>query len=189
MRIDASRLVLRPATTEDALCIGVLATQVFLDTYATQGIRAALAREVLGAFSTEACSAFLAAPDTCVHVAQYDGHLIGFLQLSLHATHELAPAGVQAELFRLYVQEPFTGQAVGSALLLRAEMLAAQRGASVLWLAPWAHNRRALAFYAARGYRDCGRILFSFEGEEHENRLLARTQGAQTEAAQVARPE
>jgi len=37
----------RPAVAADALCLGVLSTQVFLDTYCTQGIRPELAREVL----------------------------------------------------------------------------------------------------------------------------------------------
>jgi hypothetical protein len=43
----------RAATASDALCIGVLATQVFLDTYATDGIRPSLAREVLEQFQQE----------------------------------------------------------------------------------------------------------------------------------------
>ena len=38
---------LRPATADDALCLGVLAMQVFLDTYATDGIRPPIAREAL----------------------------------------------------------------------------------------------------------------------------------------------
>ena len=42
---------LRIATIDDSLCIGVLATQVFLDTYATQGIRPALAREALALYA------------------------------------------------------------------------------------------------------------------------------------------
>ena len=174
MDIDLSRLVIRPATPADALCIGVLATQVFLDTYATEGIRPTVAREVLQAFSTQACVEFLADPDTRVHVAEYVGHLIGFQQTTLKATHDLAPGGEQAELYRLYVQEPFTGQRVGSALLRCAETIAAQNGAAVVWLTPWVHNRRARAFYAKRGYRDYGRTLFSFGGEQHENRLVAK---------------
>jgi diamine N-acetyltransferase len=44
-------LTLRAATPEDALCLSVLAMQVVLDTYATQGIRPALAREVLAGYS------------------------------------------------------------------------------------------------------------------------------------------
>ena len=36
-------ILFRPAEPADALCLGVLSTQVFLDTYATHGIRRAVA--------------------------------------------------------------------------------------------------------------------------------------------------
>lgn len=167
-------LRLRAAVPADALCLGVLATQVFLDTYATEGIRPAMAREVLAAYSTAAFEAAIARADTRLCIAEVDAHLIGFAQVTLNATHELAPAGRPAELLRLYVQEPFTGRRVGTALLRQAEDLARAAGAQVLWLTPWVHNERALAFYARRGYADHGLTWFHFEGESHGNRLLAR---------------
>jgi GNAT superfamily N-acetyltransferase len=107
-------------------------------------------------------------------VAEHEKHMIGFAQLTLEANHELAPAGRQAELLRLYVQEPFTGAKVGTALLRRVEELGASAGASVLWLTPWVHNHRALAFYSRRGYIDYGLTYFTFEGESHENRVMAK---------------
>lgn len=165
---------LRPATLDDALCLSVLAMQVFLDTYATEGIRPAIAREVLASYSAEAFAAGIVAPRTRLTVAEREGHLVGFAQLTLGATETLAPAGVQAELLRLYVQEPFTARGVGTALLAQAEALAAAAGATVLWLTPWVHNHRARAFYRARGYADHGATLFRFEGEAHENRVVAK---------------
>ena len=165
---------LRPAVIDDALCLGVLGTQVFLDTYATGGIRPTLAREVLSSFSTEACRAFIAAPDSWVCVAEADGHLVGFSHFALAAQHELAPEGVQAELVRLYVQEPFTGRGIGSRLLREAESVAASEGGTVLWLTPWAENARALAFYARHGYADHGLAWYRFEHESYENRVLAK---------------
>lgn len=170
----AQALRIRPANGDDALCLGVLATQVYLDTYAKQGIRGPIARDVLAAFSTDSCARFLADPLVRVEVAELDSHLVGFQQLQLGATHELAPPGVQAELFRLYVQEPFTGCGVGTALLRSAEALAARERADVLWLTPWVHNHRALAFYASCGYTDHGLTWYRFEGEAHENRVLAK---------------
>ncbi len=167
-------ILIRAAVEDDALCLGVLGTQVFLDTYAIGGIRLALAREVLASFSTEACRAFIAAPGSVVRIAEADGHLVGFSQLVLAARHELAPKGVQAELVRLYVQEPLTGCGIGSRLLRQAEDTAAAAGSTVLWLTPWAENARALAFYARRGYADHGLAWYRFEDESHQNRVLAK---------------
>lgn len=165
---------MRPARPDDALCLSVLAMQVFLDTYATTGIRPAIAREVLTTYSQAAFALAIEAGDSAIHVAEKQGHLVGFAQVTLGSRHELAPPGEQAELLRLYVQEPFTGAKLGTRLLARAEHIASEHGASVLWLTPWVHNHRALAFYARRGYVDCGLTYFRFEGESHENRVLAK---------------
>jgi GNAT superfamily N-acetyltransferase len=174
MAFDIARLRLRPATVDDALCLGVLGTQVFLDTYATQGIRPTLAREVLAGFSTASCEALLRSPGASVCVAEYEGHLVGFSELRPGAVHELAPVGAQSELRRLYVQAPFAGHGIGAALLREAERAAATGGTEVLWLASWSRNGRALRFYARCGYADYGATPYVFEDERHENRVLAR---------------
>ncbi|TAG00480.1 MAG: GNAT family N-acetyltransferase [Burkholderiales bacterium] len=165
---------LRIATPADSLCLSALAIQVFLDTYARDGIRPALAREALTTFSHTEFDRAIADPNTCVVVAELNAHRVGFAQITLAAEHELAPRGAQSELLRLYVQEPFTHQQIGSKLLSEAESVAAAHGAAVLWLTPWVHNHRALAFYARRGYQDHGLTYFTFEGESHANRLFAK---------------
>lgn len=172
-----SQVTLRAAASGDALCLSVLAIQVFLDTYAKQGIRPALAREVLSTYSEAAFLAAITDPGTRVVVAELMEHMVGFAQITLGSVHELAPTGTQSELLRLYVQEAFTGQQLGTRLLKASEQLAVENGASVLWLTPWVHNARALNFYARRGYQDYGLTYFTVEGERHENRLYARRLG------------
>ncbi len=167
-------VLLRQAKPEDALCLSVLAMQVFLDTYATEGIRAEIAREVLSSYSQAEFAKAIGSRRTRFEVAEVKGNMVGFAQVTFGASHELAPTGTQAELLRLYVQEPFTGAKVGTLLLAEAEFIASRSGARVLWLTPWVHNQRALAFYARRGYSDYGLTYFTFEGESHGNRVLAK---------------
>ncbi|MFZ6722138.1 GNAT family N-acetyltransferase [Undibacterium sp. Ji49W] len=164
----------RPATQDDALCLSVLAMQVFLDTYATTGIRPAIAKEVLHAFSVSAFTDLLARDGTFTHVAERDGNLLAFSQIGLETRQELVGATHPAELDRLYVQEPFTHMGLGSQLLRVAEATAVQHGADVMWLTPWVHNVRALQFYARLGYVDVGGTSFFMEGEAHENRVLCK---------------
>jgi diamine N-acetyltransferase len=149
--------------------------QVFLDTYATQGIRPAIAREALSSYSERVFALATGSSDTGLCVAEHNGHLVGFAQVTFNASHQLAPPGIQAELLRLYVQEPFTGKHVGTRLLAQAEHMAAEAGATVLWLTPWVHNHRAIEFYLRRGYEDFGLTHFIFESESHENRVVAKT--------------
>jgi len=173
MPIDG--LTLRPARPDDALCLRVLGVQVYLDTYATGGIRPSLAREVLAEFSEQATEAMLADAQSRLIVAERDGHLIGFAQLRLRATQPLAPAGRQAALARLYVQAPFAGRGLGRCLVADVERRAREADADVLWLQVWAHNARARAFYARCGFIDCGQVWYAFEDERHENRVLAKS--------------
>ena len=67
--------------------------QVFLDTYATEGIRPAIAREVLSSYSEASFTNALMDDGSHIEVAEVKGHLVGFAQVTFGATHELSPAG------------------------------------------------------------------------------------------------
>ena len=165
-------LRLRDARLEDALCIGVLATQVFLDTYATDGVRPALAREALAHFSSAAIAALLARDDTRFIVAERNGYLLGFVQITLGARHADVHGSVSAEVVRLYVQRRFQGQHLGMRLLQQAASLALAEGTTQLWLTAWVGNPHAIGFYAAQGWRDVGSTDYVFEGEAFLNRIF-----------------
>lgn len=168
-----SVFLLRAGRVEDALCVGALATQVFFDTYATDGIRPDLAREGLGGHSPEAFAERLADPSRSFLLAERDGHLAAFAELRAPAVCPAALDGPQAELVRLYVQGPFQGGGLGRALLDEARSLAASRGAAWLWLTAWAGNARALAVYRRLGWRELGSTDHVVEDRVYENRVFA----------------
>lgn len=173
-QVEATSAQLRAAVPGDALCLSVLAMQVFLHTYATRGVTPALAREA----KTNYCESLFAAAlqDTSTHlwVAEQAGHLLGFVQLQLGAKHALVEGQQPAQLIRLYVQEHFVGQGLGARLLAQAEQLARQAGARVLWLTAWEYNWRARQFYQHKNYHDCGQTHYVFEDEAHPNRVYAK---------------
>lgn len=164
----------RRAEGRDAQCLSALATQVFLDTYATDGISLALACEAQAHFSLPAFAERLAVPYSRTLLAERRGHLVGFAEIAIGRTHALAGSDRAAELARLYVQSPFLRRGIGRLLLQEAEALAGAHGACTLWLTAWIGNGRALAFYASQGYEELGRTEYSFEGQSFENRLFAK---------------
>ena len=168
-------LEFRLATSFDALTLGALATQVWLDTYAVAGVRPAMAEEVRRCFSASAMQATLARADTRIILAEMGGHVVGFAQLRYETPQALlVNARKPAELERLYVQRPFLGQRVGALLLHEIEELAAQGGADELWCSVWIHNVRALRFYARRGYARLGSTWYELDRERHENHVFTK---------------
>lgn len=137
----APAVTLRPATPADALCLGVLATQVFLDTYATQGISADLALEALQGYSPAFFAQRLAQPEVTLWLAEHavtpggepvagpagadpappQPHVLAFVELQAGSPCPVQGAAQDLELVRLYVQQPFQGLGLGRRLLRLAE--------------------------------------------------------------------
>jgi diamine N-acetyltransferase len=169
-------LAYRPATPNDALSLSVLATQVFLDTYATSGVNADLANEATSVYARAVFEGRLLDPSVSLVLATSGEHLVGFVDIDF-ATRCPVPEVTGAEVFRLYVQRPFMRQGIGHALMTIAESEIRARGLPSVWRTAWVGNDNALRFYKALGYRDVGTTEYVIEGKGYENRVLSKRLG------------
>ena len=168
----STSLQIRPAIAGDAPALAALSIQVWLGTYATEGVNELLARYVLDEFTPAAFVSLMNDADTAVLVAETGGHLAGYARLRFGAPQELFPAA-STELCTLYVQEPFTRSGVGSALLHEARATVhARTGNDALWLTVNVRNRRACAFYEKHGFTRKGTAWFTLGDGRHENHVL-----------------
>ena len=174
---------LRPATPEDAITIAAVAVQVFLDTYATEGVRPDLAAEAFAEYSVAAFFGRLAEPGRRFILAEQARGLIGFAEIQITPVSAPVGAVVGAELVRLYVQPNFQRRGIGRRLLQAAELAATAASLGHLWLTAWEGNGRARSFYAARGYQDVGATSYSFQGNSYANRLFVKPVGLASSAA------
>ncbi|RQO45145.1 hypothetical protein DBV14_24145 [Variovorax sp. KBW07] len=167
------QISVRSAVEADAHTLAALAIQVWLGTYATEGVNDLLARYVLETFTPAKFAGWVKDADACLLVAEVDEHLVGYALLRFGAMQPLvSEAG--AELCTLYVQEPFTGAGVGSALLSKAVSSVRERtGTDALWLSVNVKNRRACGFYEKHGFAEKGRTHFVLGEGRHENLVLA----------------
>lgn len=163
----------RRAAASDALCLSVLATQVFLDTYATQGINADLSSEVTTVLSRQSFQVRLASSAVELFVAEVNGYMVGFIDLDPTTACPI-PMHAGLEVARLYVQRPFQRGGIGRALMALAEDRARAKGLGALWLTAWVGNHRARSFYEALGYQDVGATRYFIEGQGYENRVLVK---------------
>ncbi len=164
---------LREARAADVESIAALATLVFLDTYAPDGLRPDLAREAFAVYSVEAFAARLADERTIFILAQSDVHVVAFGELARDRPGPVAIAG-HVEVVRLYVHPRFQQRGIGKSLLRRAEHYAQSSGSVGIWLSAWVGNTRALAFYDALGYKIAGRMDHVIERTAYENHILAK---------------
>jgi GNAT superfamily N-acetyltransferase len=162
---------IRPATVLDVDNLAALAMQVWLHTYAWDGISSTISKYVLSEFCPQRFATLLLEPSTAVFVAEREHNLVGYATVTVgtacpQATH------AKAELATLYVQEPFIGKGVGVALLFQAEQWAQLRTGTSLWLTVNSRNSRAIAFYAKHGYTRLGTTYFELGEARHENLVL-----------------
>ncbi len=166
---------IRPACLEDAQNLAALAIQVWLHTYATEGIRDALSAYVLATFTPEAFRRRMGEPSHGLLVAEENGHLVGYADVDFDAPREDVP-GVCTELATLYVQEHFAGRGIGTRLMAAcAEEARRRNGDPTFWLSVYHRNAKALAFYRKHGFTERGAFDFEFGGERHRNLVLARS--------------
>lgn len=167
-------IVIRNATPDDALCLSALAMQVFLDTYATDGISPALAREVIENCSADIFAARLMSAGHTILLAEHSGNLVAFAECDASSIPPHPDLGNGIELVRLYVQHRAQKKGIGKRLLDRTEHDVACAGHRVLWLTAWSGNTNARTFYAANGYQDIGTTDYRIEGIAYENRIFRK---------------
>jgi ribosomal protein S18 acetylase RimI-like enzyme len=167
-----TNLSIRRGTHRDASCLSALSTQVWLHTYATEGVSPAIARYVQEHLSTNALALQLERSEVLFLVAEIDGNLLGYASGEPDMPCPLRVDAL-AYLDRLYVREHGRGGGVGRELLSRFRAELAQLvGNDALWLTVNSRNREARAFYERQGLTDIGTTYFDLYGEKHENRVL-----------------
>lgn len=167
---------MRLATRNDANNLSALATQVFLHTYATEGVSDELSAYVLDAFAPSAFERAVSDPSSAILIEEAGDALIAFSELAFGAACP-ADHSVSTEVTRLYVQEHFSRKGVGTRLLEACRRLAHDRvGDTALWLSVYAGNSDAIGFYARQGFRRAGELWFELDTVAHLNFVLVQGQ-------------
>jgi diamine N-acetyltransferase len=169
--LDPMQTVIRSARDADAARIAVLATQVWLHTYATEGISASIADYTRTELTPDKYLDMQNESLAHIWVAERGAYLIGFVVLNMGVPCPTSASNF-AELQTLYVQAHFVGQGVGRQLLSVAEKRAFDLAGTPLWLTVNAHNAKAIGFYMHQGYTKQGTTDFVLSDQRHENLVM-----------------
>ena len=125
--------------------LAALSIQVWLHTYARQGLRDALSDYVLAEFTPQRLAASLIDESQVFLVHEENAHLVGYLRLDLSSPSPVNPEA-RVEIVRLYVQEHFLGRGIGHSLLEHMYAHCRKHGIPDVWLAVNHENREPIPF-------------------------------------------
>lgn len=161
--------MMRKAEQKDCLNLAALSMQVWLDTYATQGLRVPISQYVLSTFTEGYFRRLLKEETLDLRVYEQDDHLVGFIVVDLASDFDDS-ARYGYEITTVYVSRHFQGQGIGRELL---EHITCLHG-SPFWLSVWVNNEAAISFYRHLGFQDVGETTFELKGEVHSNIVLCQ---------------
>jgi len=167
-------LDIRKAYLTDKESVAVLKQQVWISTYATEGISEEFANYVLSEFSVENISKTLSDKDKQVLVATFEGNIIGCIEISFNP--EIPHQSVQGypEIAVLYVFERFCGKGIGLRLLEESFKMIGNMGLTKTWLTVYHENHRAIDFYIKHHFTQIGEMDFILNGKRHKNLIILR---------------
>lgn len=161
------------AGAADAASLAALSIEVWLHTYAREGIRRAFSDYVLGEFTAARFAEHVASDSRVIVKCERGDHLLGYLRMDFDEPCPTVPE-LTTEIATLYVRSRHARQGIGKGLLARASEICRQRGIKGFWLCVNHENAPAIRFYAAQRFQRNGSDYFELEGERHENFILWR---------------
>ncbi|WP_332781619.1 GNAT family N-acetyltransferase [Sphingomonas sp. PB2P19] len=167
---------MRRATADDAFALSLVASAVFLETYASVLDGADLVAHCRKHNTSETFAAWVTDPATIVTLAEIEpGHApVGYSVLTKpEFPFEIRPTDI--ELRRIYILQQVQGVGLGAALMAQAFADATAIGHDRLLLGVWEHNHRAHVFYERQGFELIGTRQFAVGATTHEDPVYARS--------------
>ncbi|MEJ6472978.1 N-acetyltransferase [Pseudoalteromonas piscicida] len=156
--------IIRSATYEDAQSLAALSIQVWLDTYAVEGLRQEYAEYALSTFTQAYFTSLLQREEISIYVAVHQGAIQGYVQANNHSKYHQQDLGFEVE--KLYVLSRFQGLGIGRRLLSHMVEKLGER----YWLYTWVENK-SNRFYEKLGLKLIGKHHFQFHHWEIENNV------------------
>jgi ribosomal protein S18 acetylase RimI-like enzyme len=170
----------RRATVADAEALAALAARLFFETYEAHTPADDMSAYLADEHTPARRRAELESPTVATFVAEdeFEGDLVGFVQVRAQPLPEGVTGRASVELARLYIDRGFQGRALAAELLGCALDAARTLGATDIWLSVWEQNARAIAFYRKHGFVTLGSHEFVVANSSYTDFVMSRALGA-----------
>jgi len=163
---------IRNAELSDIENLTVLKLQVWIATYATEGIRKEFADYVLSEFTIEKTQNTILDTNLITLIAESDNHLIGCIEIKFNSIDAIPQVKDHPEISVLYVLERFFRVGVGTKLLKEALSIIKKMNFHSAWLSVYYKNERAISFYRKNNFDIIGATFFKMQKNQYENKVM-----------------
>lgn len=150
---------LREAGSEDASALAALSIEVWLSTYAEEGVSKTYGDHLMATFTKDTFLRDLQDQHVRIVVCHRGDFLLGYVKVLLSTKPPLPGCGT-AEISTIYVRNHHKGAGIGTALLKRAYAIGREHGHDVMFLTVNHQNLPAIEFYKSRGMVCLGEWIY-----------------------------
>ncbi|TKG89033.1 GNAT family N-acetyltransferase [Puteibacter caeruleilacunae] len=167
-------LRIRKAEVSDYKNLAVLKQQVWISTYATEGLVEEFSDYVLTEYSQEKVRESILDEQKVILLATLDGKLVGCSEIAITPEQPMSEINPCHEITTLYVLERFQGRGVGKKLLLDSFKQIKALGGEKTWLTVYHENENAIAFYRRLKFDHIGDTNFQLGDGLYRNLIMLK---------------
>ncbi|WP_282037954.1 GNAT family N-acetyltransferase [Saccharicrinis aurantiacus] len=168
------KIEIRKAKLSDINNLAVLKQQVWISTYATEGLLDEFSRYVLSEYSVGNVKQSIQNTDSMTLLANYKNCLVGCVEIILLPQRPIKEIEPCIEISTFYILEEFQNKGIGKKLL--AECLKSIKGMNFdkIWLTVYYKNQKAIEFYSRQKFSLIGETDFVLGNDKHKNYIMLK---------------
>lgn len=165
---------IREATPSDLFNLAVLKQQVWISTYASDGLMDVYSKYVLSEYSAQAVQQSIADPSKLTLLALQKDCLLGCVVIQLTPMSPTNGFKPGIEISTLYILEKFQKQGIGTKLMDASIDQIKRLNHNMIWLTVYHQNQNAIDFYRRQNFKQIGETDFLLGEEKHKNYILIK---------------
>ena len=148
--------------------------QTFINTYQKDTAKSELQTYLDREYNVSQIQKQLDDPNCQFYVCIVDRQVAGYMKLNLGNKQTEAFPTASVEVEKLYIYPEFKRLGLGTKFLKKAERVAKQAEAKMLWIGVWEENEKAIKFYRKLGFKYLKNHEFRLGSEIQRDLILAK---------------
>lgn len=169
------KVIIRKAKPTDLKNLAVLKQQVWISTYATEGLIEEFSDYVLSEYSLKNVRRAISDKQKLILIATIHEFVIGCAEILLTPQSPIESVEPCIEISTLYILERFQGMGIGKKLLVECINEIKQLEYNKAWLTVYHKNYKAIEFYTSQNFNNIGETDFILGKDKHKNLIYLKS--------------